>query len=94
MTTDYKNRQVVSQSTYSPFTFSHQPPNMHFIAHKLVELVCSDPETDWPVREHVRAKLRSKIKKLLLKCGYPTDSEPAATQTVLDQAELIAGEVD
>lgn len=94
MTKDYKIRQGVSQSTYSPFTFSHKPPNMHFIAHKLVEIVCSDPKTDWPVREYVRAKLRSTIKRLLLKCWYPTDSEPAATQLVLDQAELIAGEVD
>ncbi len=63
------------------------------IAHELVEIVRRDAKTDWSVKEQVRAKLRSTIKRLLLKYGYPPDSEPAATQLVLDQAEVIAGEV-
>ena len=63
------------------------------IAHELVEIVRRDAKTDWSVKEQVRAKLRSTIKRLLLKYGYPPDSEPAATQLVLDQAEVIAGDV-
>jgi len=62
------------------------------IAHELVEIVRRDAKTDWSVKEQVRAKLRSTIKRLLLKHGYPPDGEPAATQLVLDQAEVIAGE--
>ena len=62
------------------------------IAHELVEIVRRDAKTDWSVKEQVRAKLRSTIKRLLLKYGYPPDSEPLATQLVLDQAEVIAGE--
>lgn len=62
------------------------------IAHGLVEIVRRDAKTDWSVKEQVRAKLRSTIKRLLLKYGYPPDQEAAATQLVLDQAEVIAGE--
>lgn len=62
------------------------------IAHELVEIVRRDAKTDWNVKEQVRAKLRATIRRLLLKYGYPPDQEPAATQLVLEQAEVIAGE--
>ena len=60
------------------------------IAHELVDIVRRDAKTDWNVKEQVRAKLRATIKRLLLKYGYPPDQEPAATQLVLEQAEVIA----
>jgi type I restriction enzyme R subunit len=62
------------------------------IAHELVEIVRRDAKTDWSVKEQVRAKLRSAIRRLLLKYGYPPDMEETATQLVLEQAEVIAGE--
>ena len=62
------------------------------IAHELVDIVRRDAKTDWAVKEQVRAKLRATIKRLLLKYGYPPDQEPAATQLVLEQAEVIAAE--
>ncbi len=62
------------------------------IAHELVEIVRRDAKTDWNVKEQVRAKLRATIKRLLLRHGYPPDQEPGATQLVLAQAELIAGD--
>jgi len=62
------------------------------IAHELVDIVRRDAKTDWNVKEQVRAKLRSAIKRLLLKYGYPPDKEESATQLVLDQAEVIAGD--
>ena len=62
------------------------------IAHELVDIVRRDAKTDWAVKEQVRAKLRATIKRLLLKYGYPPDQEPAATQCVLEQAEVIAAE--
>jgi type I restriction enzyme R subunit len=62
------------------------------IAHELVDIVRRDAKTDWNVKEQVRAKLRSAIRRLLLKYGYPPDMEETATQLVLEQAEVIAGE--
>jgi len=62
------------------------------IAHDLVEIVRRDAKTDWAVKEQVRAKLRATIKRLLLRYGYPPDMEEAATQLILSQAEVIAGE--
>jgi len=62
------------------------------IAQELVEIVRRDAKTDWNVKEQVRAKLRSTIKRLLLKHDYPPDKEERATQLVLEQAEVIAGE--
>lgn len=60
------------------------------IAHDLTEIVRSDAKTDWQVKETVRAKLRTRIKRLLLKHGYPPDQEPSATDLIIQQAELIA----
>ncbi len=60
------------------------------IAHELVVIVRRDAKTDWDKKEQVRAKLRATIRRLLLRHGYPPDSEQAATQLVLRQAEVIA----
>ena len=62
------------------------------IAHQLVDIVRRDAKTDWNVKEQVRAKLRSTIRRLLLTHGYPPDREATATQLVLEQAEVIAGQ--
>ncbi len=44
-----------------------------------------DVRTDWTVRDDVRAKLRSSIKRLLIKHGYPPDKQPGAIKLVLEQ---------
>jgi hypothetical protein len=44
---------------------------------------------DWTVKESVRAKLRAMVKRILRKYGYPPDKQEKATQTVLEQAELL-----
>lgn len=62
---------------------------MKTIAHELTEIVRRDAKTDWAVKEQVRAKLRTTIKRLLLKHGYPPDKEPAATDLILKQAEVM-----
>lgn len=62
------------------------------IAHKLVEIVRKDAKTDWNVKEQVRAKLRTTIKRLLRVYGYPPDNADAATDLILQQAELLATE--
>jgi type I restriction enzyme R subunit len=60
------------------------------IARELVESIHQNVTIDWTKRENVRAKLRLTVKKILRKYGYPPDKQEKATQTVLEQAELIA----
>ncbi len=60
------------------------------IARELVETVRNNVTIDWTVREAVRAKLRVMVKRILRKHGYPPDKQEKATNTVLEQAEVIA----
>jgi type I restriction enzyme R subunit len=62
------------------------------IARELVETLRRNVTIDWTVRQNVRAKLRVLVKRVLRKYGYPPDKQERATQTVLDQAELLADE--
>ena len=45
---------------------------------------------DWAIRENVRAKMRVMVRRILRKHGYPPDKQEKATQTVLEQAELLS----
>jgi len=45
---------------------------------------------DWTVRENVRARLRVIVKRILRRYGYPPDKQEKATQTVLEQAEVLS----
>jgi type I restriction enzyme R subunit len=60
------------------------------IARELVKMVRNNVTIDWTVKETVRAKLRVMVKRILRKYGYPPDKQEKATQTVLEQAELLA----
>jgi type I restriction enzyme, R subunit len=44
----------------------------------------------WTVRESVRARLRVMVRRTLRRYSYPPDKQEKATQTVLEQAELVA----
>lgn len=70
-----------------------QDETLKKIAHELTDIVRRDAKTDWSVKEQVRAKLRTTIKRLLLKHGYPPDKTSQATELILKQAETI-GSVD
>lgn len=59
------------------------------LARKLVETVRRNATIDWTVRESARAKLRTMVRRLLRKYGYPPDKQEKATLTVLEQAELL-----
>jgi len=59
------------------------------IARELVESVRANTSIDWTIKESVRAKLRVIVKRILRKYGYPPDKQERATQTVLEQAELL-----
>jgi len=59
------------------------------IARELVDTVRKNVTIDWTMRENVQAKLRVMVKRVLKKYGYPPDKQKKATETVLEQAELI-----
>jgi type I restriction enzyme R subunit len=62
------------------------------IARELVESVRKNTSIDWTVKETVKAKLRVIVKRIQRKYGYPPDKQEKATQTVLQQAELLSEE--
>ncbi|MFZ0699000.1 MAG: type I restriction endonuclease subunit R [Thermoplasmata archaeon] len=59
------------------------------MARDLVETVRKNVSIDWTVKETVRAKLRVMVKRVLKDRGYPPSKRDEATQTVLQQAELL-----
>lgn len=63
------------------------------IARELVAVMRRDIKTDWTVRDDVRAKLRSSIKRLLVKYKYPPDKQPEAIRLVIEQMEGLATRV-
>jgi type I restriction enzyme R subunit len=65
-------------------------PTLVKIARELVETVKKNVTIDWTVRENVRAQLRVIVKRILRKYGYPPDKQEKATQTVLEQAEVLS----
>ena len=61
------------------------------IARELVATVRKNVTIDWTMRDNVRAQLRVYVKRILRKYGYPPDKQEKATQTVLEQAEVLSG---
>lgn len=60
------------------------------IARELVHTMRRDVRTDWTVRDDVRAKLRSSIKRLLVRYRYPPDQQAGAIKLVMEQMEALA----
>ncbi len=65
-------------------------PTLQQIARELVETVRRNVTIDWTLRENVRAQLRVYVKRILRKYGYPPDKQEKATETVLEQAEMLS----
>ncbi|PJA37611.1 type I restriction endonuclease subunit R, partial [candidate division WWE3 bacterium CG_4_9_14_3_um_filter_43_9] len=59
------------------------------MARELVEMLRKNTTIDWTIKENVQARLRVYVKKLLRKYHYPPDKQESATQTVLEQANLL-----
>ena len=59
------------------------------IAIELVENVRKNVSIDWTLKESVKAQIRLIIKRILRKYGYPPDRQEKATQTVIEQAEVL-----
>jgi hypothetical protein len=62
------------------------------IARELVQAVRGNVTIDWTIRENVRAKMRVIVKRILRRHGYPPDKQEQATQTVLEQAQLLSAD--
>jgi type I restriction enzyme R subunit len=62
------------------------------IARELVQTIKNNVRIDWTLRESVQAQLRIAVKRVLRKYGYPPDKQQKATETVLDQAKLLAND--
>ena len=60
------------------------------IAQELVAIVRRNVTIDWTLRENILAQLRVLVRRILRKHGYPPDKQEKATQTVLEQAEVLS----
>jgi type I restriction enzyme R subunit len=60
------------------------------IARDLVTVMQRDIRTDWTVREDVRSRLRSSIRRLLAIHKYPPDKAQGAIELVMEQMESMA----
>jgi type I restriction enzyme R subunit len=63
---------------------------LRHIARELVTTIRKNTSIDWTIREHIQAKMRREVKRLLRLHGYPPDMQERATETVLEQARLMA----
>jgi len=63
------------------------------IAHDLAIQIKENVTIDWTVKENVKAKMRVMVKRILIKYNYPPDKQPFAVKTILEQAEILCGEI-
>ena len=57
---------------------------------ELTETIRRSVTIDWTVKETVRAKLRTLVRRKLRQHGYPPDKAETAVTTILKQAESLA----
>ncbi|GAB3393346.1 type I restriction endonuclease subunit R [Humibacter soli] len=60
------------------------------IARDLVHTIRDNWSIDWDVKESVRAKMRSAVRRILVRYDYPPDAEFEAIELVVEQAEIFA----
>ncbi|MEM9355841.1 MAG: type I restriction endonuclease subunit R [Pseudomonadota bacterium] len=66
---------------------------LRIIATELLNALQTNVTVDWHHRDNARARMRTLVKKILRKHGYPPDLQDSAVQTVIKQAETILGEM-
>lgn len=64
---------------------------LRVIATELVKKLQSNASVDWHKRESARAKMRILVKRILRHYGYPPDLAEEAVKIVLEQAEVLLG---
>lgn len=70
-----------------------QQDKLRELAVVLTQRVRENATIDWTIKESVRSKLKVIVRRLLRQYGYPPDMQLLATETVLQQAEMIADEL-
>jgi type I restriction enzyme, R subunit len=65
---------------------------LRVIAGEVAATVRNNATIDWTVRETARANLRRLVRRVLRRHGYPPDKQEAATDLVIEQAELLGSE--
>ena len=65
---------------------------LRVIAGEVAATVRSNATIDWTARETARANLRRLVRRVLRRHGYPPDKQEAATELVIEQAELFGEE--
>jgi type I restriction enzyme R subunit len=63
---------------------------LRLIAGEVATTVRANATIDWTVRETARANLRRLVRRVLRRHGYPPDKQEAATELVIEQAELLS----
>jgi len=59
------------------------------LARDLADTVRRSATIDWTMKQSIRAEMRVLVKRTLRKYGYPPDKQQKATDTVIQQAELL-----
>ncbi|MFN8679119.1 MAG: type I restriction endonuclease subunit R [Thermomicrobiales bacterium] len=70
-----------------------QDEQLREIARDVAATVRNNTTIDWTVRETARAHLRRMVRRVLNVHGYPPEGRDAATDLVIEQAELLGAEL-
>jgi len=84
--------QIDALETNDPAVKVLGDDTLRTVARELVETVKRNVTIDWTVKDSARAKLRTLVKRILRKYGYPPDKQEKAIETVLEQAALLSEE--
>ena len=88
---EYAFYTILSQNDSTKFLVDNK---MKELIHAIVDIVRKTTQiSDWNRRDDVRAKLRLYVKKILMRYGYPPDIALMEADKVLEQSELLAGEL-
>jgi len=66
---------------------------LRIIATELLTALQTNVTVDWHSQQNARARMRSLVKRILRKHGYPPDLQDNAVKTVIEQAERILSEI-
>jgi type I restriction enzyme, R subunit len=88
---EYAFYMILAENTSTKFLEEHK---MKELIHMIVDIIRKNATVDWEKREDVRAKLRLTVRKVLMRYGYPPDLARLEADRVLEQSELLAGEIN
>lgn len=84
------SERLAQYATVLDFVLSDE--TLKTIARELVATIQRSATIDWTLKESVRARMRSRIKRLLAKYKYPPDKQEKVVKLIIEQAEHLAGE--